>query len=304
MAGRNPFGRYAEDVDVDAGACRRLLAGHAAAFLARPDAEQAALPNGRGLALFRLSQWDSEHFGFPFAMIDSIQCAEKAYAPRLAQARRLVGAVLARLRARKARFVSLRVSQLDLSVVHALEEAGFSFIESWIYNKRDLRRLPPPAEPALTLRLARPQDEAAMLACCPGAFDTQRFHADLRFPRAKAENLYRKWIVSSFRDPKQKTLVHDVDARPAAFMTYYENDQSALFGLRFAMWKMALIAPDQRGKGLGRRFFEALFNHHRADGLDVVDSGLTTRNVASLNLHNRCGFKTIATMLTFHKWLD
>jgi L-amino acid N-acyltransferase YncA len=97
--------------------------------------------------------------------------------------------------------------------------------------------------------------------------------------------------------------VHDIDGKPVAFMSYYQSDLSGFFGLRFAMWKMALIAPQCRGAGLGARFFKSLLHYHRTEGLDIVDSGLSMRNTASVNLHNKSGFKRICTLETLDRWL-
>jgi L-amino acid N-acyltransferase YncA len=86
-------------------------------------------------------------------------------------------------------------------------------------------------------------------------------------------------------------------------MVYFPSDLTEFFGIRAAMWRMALLDPSRRGKGLGTGFFQSLVAYHGQEGLDIVDSGVSMRNLASLNLHNKCGFKVSSTLLTFHKWL-
>ena len=103
-------------------------------------------------------------------------------------------------------------------------------------------------------------------------------------------------------DARREILVLDVDSKPAAFMVYSPGDLSRYFGRRFAMWKMAVLDPARRGAGLGTDFFIAVMTRNRRDGMDVVDSGLSMRNVASMNLHIKLNFKMIATFVTFHKW--
>lgn len=257
-----------------------------------------------GILLFKLSRWDTDHFGYPVVIVDSIILRENDYEARLESAGEILDKLHQWLNSRHVRFASIRIPALDLAVIHGLEKRGFEYIESWIFNKYDLRKLEDPLQPPPSLRLAKPNDEPAMIAYSKGAFDTQRFHADGRIDRRKADSLYTKWIETSFRDPLQKTLVMELEGKPAAFMTYHQNDLHARFGLRFAMWKMALLDPARRGKGLGALFVNSLLHHHRKEGLDIVDSGLSMRNVVSLNLHNKCGFKTISTVLTFHKWLN
>ena len=65
---------------------------------------------------------------------------------------------------------------------------------------------------------------------------------------------------------------------------------------------MALICPDSRDKKIGVDFLMSVLLYHKREGLDVVDSGLSIRNLASLNLHNKMGFKTFFTLVTLHKW--
>ena len=194
-------------------------------------------------------------------------------------------------------------SSLDLSVINALEDVGFNFIESWIYNKYNLQKLKPKSQKLLNLREANIKDLDYMIEFSKGAFATQRFHADKNISTEKAESLYVKWIKTSFESNNQKTLVYDHNNTPSAFMTYYLSDLTKDFNLHFAMWKMALLNPEIRGIGIGALFFDSLFDYHRKEGCDFVDSGLSLRNIASLNLHNKINFKTISSTTSLHLWV-
>lgn len=305
---RHKFGRYLEDPDLPSQASQAHLLDHVRRYQGGTEAQcietRSQAGQIAGILLFKLSRWDADHFGYPVVIVDSIILRENDYEARLKSAGEILDKLQEWLRSRNIRFASIRIPALDLAVIHGLEKRGFEYIESWIFNKYDLRKLDKPLQSPCPLRLKTPADESAMIAYSQGAFDTQRFHADGRIDRQKADSLYVKWIKTSFRDPLQKTIVMELEGKPAAFMTYYQNDLHTRFGLRFAMWKMALLDPACRGKGLGALFFNSLLQHHREEGLDIVDSGLSMRNIISLNLHNKCGFKTISTVLTFHKWLN
>ncbi|MCX6553034.1 MAG: hypothetical protein NTY02_18870, partial [Acidobacteria bacterium] len=205
---------------------------------------------------------------------------------------------------RSVRLVVVKAPSLDLPLIHAYEQWGFRYVETWIYNRFNLDRVSIHQRPELSLRVADRADKDLLLTYSHGAFDTHRFHADSRIARDKADSLYLKWIETAFNDPRQTVLVHDRDGKPAAGMIYYPNDYRAQLGVRYVQWKMALLDPAVRGKGIGFAFFAALLHHHRAEGFDVVDSGLTIRNLVSLNLHNRIQFKVVSTIVTFHKWID
>ena len=306
LVSRHRFGRYCEDPSLPLEAARRQVAKAARQVLASADASciEAVDAAGQtvGILLFRSSRWDSEHFGYPCVVIDSVLIGEQEYHARRAIAEALLSALLPWLRAHDTRFTSTRVPALDIAVVHAIQAGGFAFIEAWAFLHQPTAAAPDRAP--CELRRARPEDEPAMLESAKSAYDTQRFHADPRIDPAKADSLYARWIATSFRDPAMTTLVHEHEGRPVAFMTYHQSDLSATVGRTFAMWKMTLIDPIMRGQNLGTRFFQSLVRYHLEEGLDVVDSGVSMRNGASINLHIKCGFRISSTLITFHRWSD
>jgi GNAT superfamily N-acetyltransferase len=302
------YGRYCEDKSLPIMSARQLVLDRLVDYLNQPDSRRIAAhsPAGEllGLIAFKISGWDSEHFGVITAIVETIITRKLGYEKELDLADALVREFLTWCKTSAVRFVSAKVPSKDLPIVHGLERNGFHFIESWIFNKFDLSRLEDLDKPSQSLRLARPEDRDFMVEYSRDAFSSHRFHADAHIPRDKADSLYEKWIVTAFGDPHQEILVLDSGQRPAAFMIYYPSDLRPYFGLQYAMWKMGLLDPQSRSKGLGALFFTALLYHHRAGGLDVVDSGLTIRNIASLNLHTRLNFKVTCSLVVLHRWLD
>lgn len=301
------YGRYCENYRLPPERSRAHERRLLEQALARPDAVTVAVMAGErleGLLVGRYSGWDSEHFGYGVAVIEGIYLPEGGYDRDRAVADRLVAGFERWCREQGIRFASIRLSSLQLPAIHALEQAGFRYIESYIYNVVDLDRLGEPNGPLPVLRAARPEDEAVMLRYAPGAFATQRFHADPRIAPDKAEGLYRKWIASAFADPSRRTLVMEDEGRPVAFMVYRPEDYRETLGLRSASLNMALLDPDTRGKGVGSLFYQALLHHYRREGFDLVESGLTLRNQVSLNWHNKLGFRVVSTQVTFHRWFD
>jgi L-amino acid N-acyltransferase YncA len=301
------YGRYLENYRLPPECSRAHERRLLEQALSHPEAMTVAVGEGTtvdGLLVGHYSAWDSDHFGYGVAVIDGIYLAEKGYAHDRAVAGRLVAGFMAWCRARRVRFASMRLSSLQLAAIHALEEAGFRYIESYIYNVFDLDRLGAPDDSLPALRRARPEDEAIMMRYAAGAFATQRFHADPRIEPEKAEGLYRKWIASAFADPQRETLVMEEDGRPVAFMVYRGEDFRPTLGLRSAALNMAVLDPESRGKGIGTVFYQALLHHYHREGFDIVESGLTLRNQVSVNWHNKIGFRIVSTQITLHGWLD
>lgn len=308
LVGTCKSGRYLEDAGLPPEGARRLVCENLRQLSTRSKSGTITAGSADGpldgILLFRLSDWDSAHFGFPVATIDAFVVRPSDHRHELETARGMLAEFSSWCASEKIRFVSTRIPALDLSVIHALEESGFHYIESWVYNTLDLSRELPGEEALSGLRLAVPADKATMLEYSKEAFATQRFHADANFDPEKADSLYRKWIDSAFEDTTQRIAVFGSDGKPKAFMVYFHSDLREFVGKKFAMWKMALLDPSSRGRGLGTRFFGALARHHRNEGMDAIDSGLSLRNLASLNLHNKNRFKIVSTMITFHRWVS
>jgi dTDP-4-amino-4,6-dideoxy-D-galactose acyltransferase len=301
------YGRYLEDDSLDAGESQRLLEDKIREYLRQDDAEYAVDYSEhheiQGLLLFKLSSWDTEHFGFHTSLIDHVLIKETDYDKKVLIANRLLKTYQSWCETNNIRFIVVKISSMDLPTIHGFEMNGFRFMENWIFNKYELKKLDNRSKQPLNLRLIQPSDLDDMLLFSKGAFTTHRFHADSHISKEKAETLYEKWIRTDFHDPKQRTLVYESDDRPAAFMIYYRYDLRSYFNLQFAMWKMALLDPSLKGKGLGTDFFISLLHYHKQEGLDVVDSGLSNRNLTSLNLHNKLNFKIFSTLVTLHKWI-
>ncbi|MBI4676108.1 MAG: hypothetical protein HY748_00825 [Elusimicrobia bacterium] len=312
LVGEYRFGRYCEDPDLPLAASRQLMAEELKASLKDPAARciQALAQTGelRGVLFFRYSKWDSDHFGFKVAVISSIIIDERqGYQEGARAAGSLLGCFDGWCKENSIRCVFAKIPALDLPVLHSLENSGFQYIESWIWNKVDLRKIaldtaPLAAVQPAPLRRAIPSDQPFMLDFVPGAFASHRFHADPRIPEDKKDSLYRKWIETAFAEGIQNIVVMEQDSLPVAFMITPITDLTRTFGLKFTTLRMALLDPAQRGKGLGEKFFISLFRHHKKEGVDIVDSGLTLRNLPSLNLHNKLRFKVVSTIVNFHRW--
>jgi len=302
------YGRWIEDNEVPAPTARTFILDQLNQTLARAVAEHIAIYDDSnrlaGLLLFHPSEWDSSFFGFPVAIIDGCYLLEQDYPTTHAVAEQMLKRFDEWCRQKNIRFVVAKAPSLDLPLVNAYEKDGYNFIEAYAYNKFNLNRgkvLPPPT---IELRLAIPSDREPMLQYSKGAFASQRFHADHHIDKVQADLLYRKWIETAFDDPKKYILVHEEDGKPVAFLICYEDTSCAALGLNVVVWTMSLLAPSVRGRGLGGEFYNAIFNYHQKNGVDVVDSGVTLRNIISMNLCNRIGFRITTVTLTFHKWFD
>jgi hypothetical protein len=301
------FGRYLEDKDLPSDQSLRLQKDIILNIVIQRTSEYLTIEDSnkdpQGIVVFRLSDWDTRHFGFKTVIIEYFIVRENDPAEYLKMGNGLLNLLIERCKKDGVKFVVAKPPSLDLLSIHCLEEVGFNFIESWVYCKYDIRKNNPNYTEYLNLRLANKSDLDYMLAYSTDAFITQRFHADYHIPREKADALYTKWILTAFNDPVQRILVYEENNIPCAFMIYFIQDLNSYYNKRFAMWKMALLNPLLKGKGMGTKFFMSVCNYHKSENLDIVDSGLSIRNLVSLNTHNKSNFKVVSSLVTMHLWL-
>jgi L-amino acid N-acyltransferase YncA len=53
------------------------------------------------------------------------------------------------------------------------------------------------------------------------------------------------------------------------------------------------VAADARGRGVGRRLLEELVRSSEEAGVWTLQAGIFPENVASIALHERCGFRLV-----------
>ena len=79
-------------------------------------------------------------------------------------------------------------------------------------------------------------------------------------------------------------------------------------GYRLTRETSVYLAPDARGRGLGRLLYDALVPRLRADGMHVALALIALPNPPSVALHLACGFEHLGTMQEvgrkFDRWLD
>ena len=68
------------------------------------------------------------------------------------------------------------------------------------------------------------------------------------------------------------------------------------------------VAPDRRGRGIGKRLLPALLERAQASTFHAIVAGIDATNDASLRLHARLGFEKVAHFREvgwkFERWLD
>lgn len=248
----------------------------------------------------RLSEWDSQHFGYGVASINLVHSQQSEASNR--RCARLLSDILAVLRSEKIRFVAARLPGDMIPTIHIFEDAGFRYHETMIWPVAPcsdaIPRFPE------TVRLMREEDLPGVMSIAATSQDQRtHFSSDSGFDRQQLNRLYEKWIQTSWTNGEPIAVVEHA-GRIAGYFNFKMDD--ALSGaLGYSYGEMRLLALDgaARGQGLGRKLFHAAMSIMREMGGDYIHSSYASNNHLSARLHDISGFHSAYEEVTLHLWL-
>ena len=116
----------------------------------------------------------------------------------------------------------------------------------------------------------------------------------------------RAWLDMRQREGWPVLVAIDAAGRVLGYANY--AGFRAFDGYRHTVEHSVYVCADCRGAGLGRVLLLALVERARAQGKHALVAAIEAGNVASLRLHERCGFVYAGTLrqvgTKFGRWLD
>jgi RimJ/RimL family protein N-acetyltransferase len=238
-------------------------------------------PDMPGWGAVALLPWDAEVFGFPVADFQpgdpgEIDAHRPAFAQRLA---RWAGQ-------RQVEIIACRHSPSDVVLSSLLDQCRFRFVE--VNLRAELAPLPMDRLPAarVTVRLATSEDRGPLLSIAESAFDSGRYHADPRVPRALANARYRAWLDNALSRPGPGTCVFALGAagHPTGF--FHVEIEAAAADLR-----LSAVDPAGNPGIAGFALYVGVLQALASQGVQRVSARLTATNTAVVNLYSALGFR-------------
>ncbi len=116
----------------------------------------------------------------------------------------------------------------------------------------------------------------------------------------------RAWWQGRLAQGYPVLVCHDESGGVAGYASY--GDWRPFEGFRHTVEHSIYIRADLRGRGLAKGLLSALIARATDAGKHVMVAGIESGNAASIRLHERAGFQTVATMpqvgCKFGRWLD
>ncbi len=248
--------------------------------------------NIRGLGLrmeYGLLPWDEAACGFPVAQIRSMVIMDDAK----------VGREFVEFehwrREYRVGLVSCRLPEDALRESMFLETRRFRFLEMVIEPRANISQLPVCHEPRVQILPADEADLPGIQQIARTAFRTDRFHMDHRLPSDCASARYSRWVESAFRHPSQRLFKAEDSGRLLAFFLIEEEAQR-----RVSYWHLHAVSPAFQGQGWGRRIWRAMIERCRVLSMKEINTTISLRNPAVLNLYARLGFRFAHPQMTLH----
>jgi RimJ/RimL family protein N-acetyltransferase len=234
-----------------------------------------------GWGAVALLPWDAEVFGFPVAEFKpgdpgEIGARRPAFSERLA---RWAGQ-------RQVELIGCRLSGSEAVLSALLDQCGFRFVEASL--RAELAPLLPDRLPAarVAVRPAAPEDRAPLLEIAESAFDSGRYHADPRVPRALANARYRFWLDNALSRPGPGTRVFALGAagHPTGFF-------HVEVGAEAADLRLSAVDPEGNSGIAGFALYAGVLRALASEGVRRVSARLTATNTAVVNLYASLGFR-------------
>lgn len=150
----------------------------------------------------------------------------------------------------------------------------------------------------MIVRAARPEDAAAIA----------EIHNPVIRDTAITFNSVEKTLdmVREAIDELPCFLVAEEDGRILGFLSYLQFRRGV--GYARAMEHTIVLAPEARGRGVGRALMGAGEDHARAAGVGSLWAGISGENPDGVRFHARLGYEEMARLpkvgFKFGRWMD
>ncbi len=173
-----------------------------------------------------------------------------------------------------------------------LEETGFRKLERLRFYSRSSSS----ARPGHLVEMASTEDRDEIVDIAGVAYQCDRFHREPFFTSEGADDVHRKWAVSSFSGRADAVLkVSGEGGRILGFCTCILPDQTGFPG-----WiDMLAVRPEERGEGVGRSLITGALSYFRESGRDRVALSTQDKNSAAIKLYRSIGFRNYGSAETY-----
>lgn len=195
-------------------------------------------------------------------------------------------------------FFAVKVATDDVAPVETLTRAGFSVADVGVTLAHDGAVTESHPAEGVTVDVAVPGDEDAIVGVAGRCFSYSRFHADRRIGAGRADLVKREWVRNSCRGRAATVYVARRAGHVAGFLAVMSRD-----GGNEAAIDLIGVDEAHQGQGVGRALSARFIREWRGrTGRLVV--GTQAANIPALRLYESLGFRVSETSYALHAHLQ
>ncbi len=165
-----------------------------------------------------------------------------------------------------------------------------------VWRVESLNELDDHGDGSITVRLCRDSDVATLSKIAESVYDGTRFHYDNHWSRVQVQALYREWIVKSCRGFANAVWVALQGEKVSGYIScHLESPSVGRIGLTG-------VANDMQSEGIGQKLVKAALTYFAEQGVERVYVVTQGRNLSAQRLYQKCGFRSHALALWYHRW--
>ena len=259
-----------------------------------------------GLGCWRFLPWDSQVLGCPSGSVGGLW-TEGDYVEQCYRLETVLKACVADTEARGVRFLSVRLPEGALAVLHAVEAVGFRIIESFLtFSRKTGSAIPFEGRSDFHIRLAQPDEMEVVASIAYRAFQSFRLRVDPQLPESRARHSRREWVRNGFKGRAEAIYVAENENRLCS-----ESPRLVGFVLlrsktdteKTGEIELIAVEPGFHGKGIGKALVARAIRHYQGKTSEI-HVGTQAKNLQAVGLYTRMGFSVVHSELSFHRHSD
>jgi len=252
-----------------------------------------------GVGLIRLLAWDTEFFGCPCALIETLW-ASGDNQRRFETARQVIKDLISWSNKQGVQFTAVKVPGPDPILCQALESFGFYVTDNVTCLSWPNDGGPPEAPLPEGFTFSAKRDDPEKIARhFSRLFYDGRFHNDARLDLEKADALWRAAILNQLQNEASQILVLEKDETPVGLTTVKAVQTDGAEAETAACLFILGLREKYRGQGLGRVLLAETMKR-LGPGCKRLEVETSTFNRPALNLYQAMGFRLNQVKLTLH----
>lgn len=258
-----------------------------------------------GACIWRPLPWDSMQLGVPAAGVELL--ASQGLQAGGDRYRNLLEMLAGDCTRAGIRHLTARTPAENLELAHSLERAGFQLVDAiQTFGMRLGQALSPgaPSPPGVEIGFLQTWQQEQVVDLAGRVYRFDRFHSDPVLVNETADRLHREWLRNACAgEAADAVIVAHRRHQVLGFVTVrMERELERWCGFRLATIVLVATAPEAQKQGVGRAMTQHVVQWLAQNNLQAVQVGTQLSNIAAARLYENCGFRLVASALTFRKW--